>query len=384
MVNKKEIISLKNINYDILKVIDIKKSKDFTMDIEVDDVHYYVLPDGKITHNTASLVTQTTSGIEPVFMIFYKRRRKINPEENNVNTILVDQNNDSWTEYNIIHHGFIKWFNINYPDINIDNLNENELNEYIKLSPYYKNTTNEIDPFKKVELQSKIQQYIGHSISTTYNLPEDISLDKVNELYIQGWKLGLKGMTIYRENSRTGVLVSNTNKIQKKKERPKELQCDIHHVTANGQKYYVIVGLLDDKPYEIFAFSKTYIQIPQLRKDGKLIKIESGVYNLQYNGTIIENIARHFDSPQEDGFTRVVSRMLRNNIPIADICKDIDKSFSNVSSFYKAISRTLRKNYMNDSDYDLKGETCPECGAPLKMTNGCKECSKSCGYSRCE
>lgn len=333
---------------------------------------------------TTSMMTQTTSGIEPVFLPVYKRRRKINPQEKNVKIDFVDEVGDSWTEYNIFHHNFLVWAEINgYSKEELEKMEDFELTEIIAKSPYYRATSNDVDWVQKVKLQGTIQKWVDHSISVTVNLPNNISVEKVGEIYATAHEVGCKGITIYRDGSRSGVLISSNDKKEdtNKKDRPQTLPCDIHHAQANKRKYYVIVGLRDDKPYEIFAFSKKHIQIPQLRKEGKLIKVDSGVYNLKYNGTMIEDIAQHFESPEEDGFTRMVSLLLRRGISVADVVDQLDKSYSNISSFYKVIARTLRKNYITDED--IANEKCPNCGSKLKMVEGCKSCASECGWSKC-
>lgn len=323
-----------------------------------------------------SLMTKTTSGIEPLFLPFYDRRRKLLPNEN-IEPDFVDVVGDKWVHYTVYHDKYKMWMEISGET------------DYEK-SPYYKSTSNDVDWIKSVKLQSAAQAWLSHSVSKTINLPEGTEKSVVDECFKEAWRTGCKGITVYVDGSRDGVLITNKEpkEVKVKNVRPEELPCDIHHVTANGQRYYVLVGLLNGKPYELFAFSKKHIQIPQIRKDGRLIKVSSGVYNLIYNGTTIENIAEHFESPEEDGFTRMVSRMLRHNISVSDICQDLDKSYSNISSFYKAISRTLKKNYMTDSeilemDKKISGTIeCPECGGSMAVTDGCVRCL-DCGYSKC-
>ena len=339
---------------------------------------------------STSLMTQTSSGIEPVFLVYYKRRRKINPQEKDVRVDFVDEVGDSWTEYNVFHHNFLTWAKVNGYDIEeLKSMPEDEINKIVEKSPFYKATSNDVDWVQKVKLQGKVQKWIDHSISVTVNLPEDIKVEKVSEIYKKAHEYGCKGVTIYRDGSRSGVLVKADKKDENKKgdekfDRPNVLPCDIHHVQANRTKFYVIVGLLNDQPYEIFAFAKKQISIPQLRKEGKLIKVDSGVYNLKYNGTEIENLAQHFQSPEEDGFTRMVSLLLRRGIPVKDVVAQLEKSYSNISSFYKVISRTLKKNYMSDEDIiENGGKKCTECGSEnLAVQEGCLVCL-DCGGSKC-
>ena len=335
---------------------------------------------------TTSLMTQTTSGIEPVFMPVYKRRRKINPQEKDVKIDFTDETGDSWTEYNVFHHKFVEWF-INWNELGLtykeglttlEGKTEQDLQIISEKSPYHKATANDVDWIAKVKMQGSVQKWVDHSISVTVNLPNDVKSSLVGDIYMTAYDAGCKGITIYRDGSRSGVLITKDSKEVKAKTRPKELPCDIHYVQANKKKYYVVVGLLDDKPYEIFAFGKKHIQIPQIRKDGVLIKIKSGVYNLKYNGTIIENITQHFQYPEEDGFTRLLSLLLRRDISIEDIVDQVNKSDSFIGGFYKAITRVLSKNYIEDRDLE---ELCPNCNSPLRMEEGCKKCT--CGFSAC-
>ena len=336
---------------------------------------------------STSLMTQTTSGVEPVFLPYYRRRRKINPQEKGIVVDFVDGIGDSWVEYNVFHHNFLKWASVNgYDTKALMLMPDSEIQEIVEKSPYYKATSNDVDWVKKVELQGKIQKWVDHSISVTVNLPNDTDKEKVANIYEKAYDFGCKGVTIYRDGSRTGVLIKkeDTPRITDLSDRPDFLPCDIHHVQVNKVKFYVIVGLLDDEPFEIFAFAKKQISIPQLRKEGKLIKIKSGVYDLQYNGTIIEDISQHFNSPEEDAFTRTVSLLLRTGVTVAKIVDQLDKSYSNISSFYKAISRTLSKNYMTDDEIkEVNGNKCSSCGSnKLSVQEGCILCLE-CGHSKC-
>ena len=337
---------------------------------------------------TTSMMTQTTSGIEPVFLPVYKRRRKINPQEKDVKVDFTDEMGDSWTEYNVFHHKFVEWF-IKWNELGLtynEGLNtlegktEQDLRIILENSPYNGATSNDVNWLQKVKLQGAVQKWVDHSISVTVNVPKDVKHELISEIYSTAHEVGCKGITVYRDGSRSGVLLAKTEDQEVKvKDRPKSLPCDIHYVQANKKKYYVIVGLLDDKPYEIFAFGKKHIQIPQIRKDGILVKVKSGMYNLTYNGTTIDNITQHFQSPEEDGFTRLMSLLLRRGIPTEDIVDQVNKSESFIGGFYKAITRVLSKNYMEDLELE---ERCPQCDSKLMMVEGCKICT--CGeYSKC-
>lgn len=327
---------------------------------------------------STSIILKSSSGVEPIFMTHYKRRRKILSDETKVD--FIDANGDKWQEYNVFHPLFKEY--LEFKDVDIESVSEDSLSDIIKGSPFYY-TAHNINYLDKVDIISTIQKYNCHAISNTTNLPKDITFKEVSDLYMTAHEKGCKGLTIYVDGSRDGVLVSNDSKeTAVPNERPETLECDIHHVQANGKKFYVLVGLLDDKPYEIFAFEKKGIHIPQLRKEGRLVKIESGVYNLKYNGTTIENISQYFQAPEEDSFTRMISLLLRRGISVKDVVEQLEKSYSFISSFYKVIERTLRKNYM--SDEDLKsGKKCSECGSTnLAIQEGCLVCLQ-CGSSKC-
>ena len=331
---------------------------------------------------TTSILTQTTSGCEPTFNVAYKRRKKSSGDDG---ATIKDKNGDLWKEYNVFHHKFIDWWIVASqckPDQAIKILNEcndTQLQEIIAKSPYHNSTANNIDWINRIKIQGILQKYTTSAISSTVNLPENVTTEEVEQIIMEAWKSGCKGITIYRDKSRDGVLVSNSKEETKLGKRPKKLPCDIHHVSVLGKKYYVLVGLLDNKPFEIFAFAKKDIQIPQIRKDGFLIKTGPGTYSLKYNGTTIENITKHFNHLEEDAFTRMVSLLLRRGVPTEDIVDQIDKSYSFISGFYKAISRVLAKNYIKNGE--ISGSSCPNCGATLQMIEGCKSCS--CGYSAC-
>lgn len=344
---------------------------------------------------TTSLMTQTTSGIEPVFMPVYRRRRKILPGETDVETVFTDDVGDKWTEYNVFHHKFKDWFSvyeqqtvqlmrdggydIDFSPTNLELLDEEKVQKYVEISPYYKATSNDVDWIAKVKMQGIVQKWVDHSISVTVNLPKETKEELIGEIYEAAYDAGCKGVTVYRDGSRTGVLVTTETKKEEIFKRPKELSCHIYHVQANKQKYYVLVGLLNGKPYEVFALRKKAISIPQIRKDGILVRIKSGVYNLRYNGTEIENITQHFEYPEEDGFTRLLSLLLKSDITIENVVDQVNKSQSFIGGFYKAITRVLANNYIEDRELD---EPCPNCGAKLQMVEGCVKCT--CGeYSKC-
>ena len=325
---------------------------------------------------TVSIMTQTSSGIEPVFMLSYKRRRKINPFENGSRVDFTDEMGDKWQEFDVFHPKLKVWM-------------EKTEEKNIKKSPYYGCTANDIDWLKRVELQSIIQKYVTHSISSTINVPKDTSEEKIGEIYMESWKRKLKGITIYREGCRSGVLISTedktNNKIQKTQapKRPKELECDIYHVTAVGKQWVVLVGLFINQPYEVFALKSKKIHLPPTIKKGKLIKLKRGQYDLELdNGFILEDVKSHFEKDEHETLTRMISTSLRHGCDISFIIQQLDKSEGTIVSFGKAIARTLRK-YVEDIIENLK-EKCPNCEQEntLIRQEGCVSCS-SCGFSRC-
>jgi len=342
---------------------------------------------------SVSILTQTTSGIEPVFKVSYKRRKKTDdPKE----AVFTDEVGDMWTEHNVFHHKFIEWWNKNWYKLNstwhdlgykpdIEEFEDKELNKMIEKSPYYKATSSDVDYYEKVRMQGEIQKWIDHSISVTVNMPEDVSKEIVSNVYQKAYDYGCKGVTIYREGSRAGVLVSKKEKNKDQvnytdaPKRPQELVCDIYHKTALKKDWTACVGLLEGKPYEIFAFSQvSQSEFPKEIKRGKITRIKSGHYRLtgiraekEYG---IENIIPLLSDDEKTG-TRNYSAMLRHGIRPDFIHQQIEK-FANINSFDKVISRVL-SNYTNGL------VKCQECGSKnVEMQDGCMVC-KDCGSSKC-
>ena len=328
-----------------------------------------------------ALLARTTSGIEPVYMIYYKRRRKVNPNEENVRIDYTDDSGDSWTEYNVFHPEFEKWALENNYDIY--SLTDEGLDEVVKQSPWAEAESHDIDYLEKVKMQGVIQKWIDHSISITHNLPEKISIEEVNKIYFTAWKLGCKGCTIYREGSRSGVLISN----KKKKEdefkqsdapkRPKELTADYYVTSAKGIKYAVIIGLWDDtnKPYEIFAFEN-----PPMDKNtsGRVIKVKKGHYKFVNGEFEIEDLQLAANKVEERAHTIFLSMLLRHGAPVEHIVKVAKKVDDNISSFASACRRVLSRYVPNEDE----NEKCPVCGGNLIREEGCIHCD-SCAFSRC-
>jgi len=352
-----------------------------------------------------AILSQTTSGIEPVFKVYYRRRRKVNPGEKGVKVSFVDDNGDSFEEYNVIHYPFIDWYiqhkiknlqelmdrggqvseNLSFEEVlaKFKSLPEETLNELIKESPWAGAESHNIDYLEKVHMQGAIQKWIDHSISVTHNLPEKISTKEVNDIYFQGWKAGCKGLTIYREGSRAGVLLSKKEKDESEfkettaPKRPRVLEADYYAVTAKGIKFAVIVGLWPgtNRPYEVFAFENP----PVLKNTrGKIIKLKKGQYKFINGEFEIGDINLTSSRIEEKTLTLSASMLLRHGAPIRYVNHIITKIDENITSFSSVIRRCLSKYIIEE----IIGEVCPECGKPLIKESGCSSC-KNCGYSKC-
>ncbi|NPV12960.1 MAG: adenosylcobalamin-dependent ribonucleoside-diphosphate reductase [Ignavibacteria bacterium] len=359
---------------------------------------------------TVSLMTQTTSGIEPVFLPAYKRKRKINPNDKDVRIDEVDENGDSWEHYTVLHHGFIKWLNINNYDIkNVMNLSQEELNKLVEKSPYYKATSNDVDWVEKVRMQGEIQKWVDHSISVTVNLPANVTEEIVHKVYLTAWKSGCKGVTVYRDGSRGGVLGSLDKKEKQQIEdiimeshapkRPKMLKCDILRFQNNKEKWIGFVGLLNDKPYEIFTGLLDSFQVPTFVENGwikkvKEIKKDEGkdVKVSRYDFVYIDKdgyeqeirgLSRAFDREYWN-YAKLMSGILRHGMPLPNVISLIDSlnlKGDSIVSWKVGVKRML-KRYLKDGEI-VKGQTCPDCGNDhLKFESGCVICS-SCGWSKC-
>ena len=340
---------------------------------------------------TLAIWLGTTSGIEPVFKIYYKRRRKINPNEPNVKVDFKDKNGDCWQEYNVFHKEFINWFvkDSNESDIPftyqealrfLETAEQKDLDLIVKRSPWGGSESHEVDYIEKVNMQGVIQKWIDHSISVTHNLPENVSLEEVNKIYFQAWKAGCKGCTIYREGSRTGVLITKNKEDEDfvpthAPKRPKELPADYYVVTSSGVKYAVIVGLYKDKPYEIFAFEN-----PPMDKNtrGRTIKVKKGQYKFINGEFEIPDLQLSADRVEQRAHTILLSMLLRHRAPIEHVVNVAKKIDENITSFSSVCRRVLSK-YVEASVLD---EKCPKCGGNLVREEGCVHCD-SCSYSKC-
>lgn len=355
---------------------------------------------------TTSLMTQTTSGIEPVFMPVYKRRRKVNPNDANVHVDFVDETGDAFEEYTVFHHKFLTWMEINGYDPN-KRYTQDEIDELVAKSPYYKATSNDVDWLMKVKMQGRIQKWVDHSISVTINLPNNVSEDLVNQLYVEAWRSGCKGCTVYRDGSRAGVLLS-TKKKEKKEEgecrckppqvvevRPKVLEADVVRFQNNKEKWVAFVGLLDGRPYEIFTGlqdDEEGIVLPKSVTSGRIIKSydEDGTkhYDFQFENKrgykmTIEGLSEKFNKEYWN-YAKLISGVLRWQMPIEQVIKlvgSLQLDSENINTWKNGVERALKK-YVQDGT-EAKGVKCPNCGhETLVYQEGCLIC-KTCGSSRC-
>ncbi len=357
---------------------------------------------------TTSIMTQTTSGIEPVFMPVYTRRRKVNPNDKNVRIDFVDENGDSWEEYVVFHHKFVTWMEANHYSTT-QKYTKSELDELVEKSPYYKATANDIDWLKKVQMQGRIQKWVDHSISVTINLPADTTEELVGQLYEEAWRCGCKGVTVYREGSRAGVLLSMEEKKPEKSGerkicfpqseehliRPKELDCDVVRFQNAKDKWIAFVGLKDGRPYEIFtglADDEEGIALPKTVTSGKIIKTvdENGNkrYDFQFTNkrgykTTIEGLSHKFDK-EFWNYAKLISGVLRYGMPIDQVIKlvsGLQLDSESINTWKVGVERALKKYIPDGTEAD--GKNCPSCGQKtLIYQEGCLTC-KNCGYSHC-
>ena len=358
---------------------------------------------------TTSLMTQTTSGIEPVFMPVYKRRRKVNPGDANVHVDFVDEVGDSFEEYIVYHPKFLKWMKINGFDTE-KKYNQEELDEIVAQSPYYKATANDVDWLMKVKMQGAIQKWVDHSISVTVNLPNNVDEALVNKLYVEAWRSGCKGCTIYRDGSRAGVMVSVKKKKKEKENKPVEpeckrpevteirpqtLECDVVRFQNNKEKWVAFVGLLDGYPYEIFTGLQDDdegIVLPKTVTKGKIIKQtnEDGShrYDFQFENkrgykTTVEGLSEKFN-PEYWNYAKLISGVLRYRMPIDHVIKlvgSLQLKSESINTWKNGVERALKKYIVDGTE--AHGKKCPVCGQEtLVYQEGCLIC-KNCGASRC-
>ncbi len=349
---------------------------------------------------STSLMSQTTSGIEPVFLPVYKRRRKVNPNDQDIRVDFVDETGDSWEEYIVFHHRFKEWMEANGIDTDRKYTQE-EINKIIEISPYYKATSNDVDWLSKVEMQGAIQKWVDHSISVTINIPHDATEELVNQLYIKAWEVGCKGVTVYRDGSRSGVLISNEEKKEETSvhtpfptKRPQVLEAEIVRFQNNKDKWIAFVGLIDKKPYEIFtglADDEEGIALPRWVNEGLIIKNrdEDGKsrYDFQFTNlrgykTTIEGLSHKFN-PEFWNYAKLISGTLRQGMPIENVVELINRlelDSESINNWKAGVARAL-KRYIADGT-EASGK-CSNCGSDqVVYQEGCLIC-KNCGSSKC-
>lgn len=350
---------------------------------------------------TTSLMTRTTSGIEPVFLPVYKRRRKVNPSDVDARVDYVDENGDSFEEFIVYHPRFVDWMKINNIPVE-NNYTQEEIDNIVAKSPYYKATSADIDWVEKVRMQGRVQKWVDHSISVTINLPADVTEELVDRLYVEAWKAGCKGCTVYRDGSRSGVLISVDNKPKSptplKGEtlvRPIELEADVVRFQNNKEKWIAFVGLKDGRPYEIFtglADDEDGIFCPKSVTHGKIIKAmdENGNkrYDFQFvnkrgHKTTIEGLSDKFN-PEYWNYAKLISGVLRYGMPIDQVLKlvgGLELDSQSINTWKMGVERALKKYIANGTS--AKGQKCPNCGQEtLIYQEGCLICT-NCGTSKC-
>ena len=348
---------------------------------------------------TTSLMTQTTSGIEPVFLPAYKRRRKVNPNDQAANVTFVDEVGDSWEEYNVFHHKFLYWLQIKGMDPKeVMGYSDKDVAELVKQSPYHKATSNDVDWMQKVKMQGAIQKWVDHSISVTINLPSNVKEDLVGELYIHAWKNGCKGATVYRDGSRSGVLLANDKKVEVTQypiKRPKELDAEILRFKNNDEDWIAFIGLLDGNPYEIFTGRKEEdtFPIPAKVKKGTILKTknEDGTkrYDFQYVDkygykVTMGGLSHQFNS-EFWNYAKLISGVLRHGMPVVaaiNLISSLRLDNESINTWSAGVVRSLKK-YIPDGTKAKSGLKCEECDSHnLVYQEGCLICT-DCGHSKC-
>ena len=333
---------------------------------------------------SVSCLTQTTSGIEPAYLLHYKRRRKINTDET-LTPDFVDHVGDKWVEYDVFHHGFKDWMDATNKGL-----------DKIEESPYYGATSNDVDWKASVKLQAAAQKWVCHAISKTCNLPNSATRELVSEVYMKAWEDGCKGFTVYRDGCRTGVLVSSDSQNAQEgpefeqhdaPKRPDSLPCEIHNVSIKGQKWTILVGMFEGKPYEVFGGEASTINVPDECKSATIVK-SGNRYNLEIvldddTEVILKNIVKLFDNANYGTLTRMISLSLRHGAKVEYVCSQLlkDKE-ADLYSFAKVLSRVLKK-HIPDGTIVTGDKKCKDCGSDsLVYMEGCVTC-KSCGSSKC-
>ncbi|MFW5687499.1 MAG: adenosylcobalamin-dependent ribonucleoside-diphosphate reductase [Bacteroidota bacterium] len=349
---------------------------------------------------SVSLMTQTTSGIEPVFMVAYKRRRKVNPNDKNVRVDFVDEVGDHWEEYNVFHHKFEDWLSINGYDVQqVKHMKQEDLNKIIEKSPYHKATANDVDWVAKVSMQGAVQKWVDHSISVTVNIPNNVTEELVGRIYRTAWESGCKGVTVYRDGSRSGVLVTDNKKEAQTEfketnapKRPKVLDAEVVRFNNNSEKWVAVVGILDDRPYEIFTGKAEGFYLPPYVEKGRVIKnkLSGGEkrYDFQFDDLdgykiTIEGLSRSFDKEYWN-YAKLISGILRHGMPlpsVVDVIEDMNLSGDTLHTWKNGIARAL-KRFIPDGTI-AQGRICKSCkSANVIYQEGCLIC-KDCGESKC-
>lgn len=321
---------------------------------------------------SVSILTQTTSGIEPLYMIFYVRKKKGNLTDEDFRVDFVDQSGDQWMEFKVYHPKVKVWMEVT---------GETDITK----SPWYGSTANELDWKQRVYLQARANKHVDHAISSTINLPNDVTVDMVAAIYETAWAAGCKGITVYRDGCRTGVLSAESSKVvevehkEEELERPKSVPCDIKHVTVKGKQYFVLVGMIDDKPYEVFAGKNGFLDKSYER--GMIIRKRKGFYQLVSDKELLMAPITQASTEEEESVTRLASLALQSGVSVHKLVQQLEKVNGELHGFAKAISRVL-KHYIPDGTEE-HGESCPTCKAKsLVRQEGCVTC-KSCGWSKC-
>lgn len=349
---------------------------------------------------TTSLMTQTTSGIEPVFMPVYKRRRKVNPNDPDTTITFVDEIGDSWEEYYVFHHKFVDWLTINgfNPD-EVKAMSDDEINKVIEKTPYYKATSTDVDWVSKVKMQGRIQKWVDHSISVTINLPENATEELVGQLYVTAWESGCKGVTVYREGSRSGVLIANKkedkNGTEISHKRPRSLNAEIIRFNNEDEKWIAFVGIKDDRPYEIFTgiADEEIFPIPKSIKKGKIVKVKDREGKSRYDFQYIDKYGyentlgglSHMFEKEFWNYAKLISGVLRHGMPIpavVQLVQSLRLDSETINTWKNGVERAL-KRYIPDGTKPKTGTKCHECGSEsVVYQEGCLIC-QDCGHSKC-
>lgn len=349
---------------------------------------------------SVSICTQTSSGIEPAFLVSYRRRRKVNPNDREATISFTDEEGQAWEEYNVLHHKFAVWAEINGYNVAdlVHKYTDEQLQEVIAKSPYNNATANCVNWVNKVKMQGAIQKWVDHSISVTVNIPKETSEEVVDKIYQTAWESGCKGMTIYRDGSRNGVLVSGSSKNNntftetKAPKRPKKLEADIIRFQNDKEKWIAVVGLYEGRPYEIFSGKAASFVLPNSVEKGWVIRVKEednlpARYDFQFLDNdgykvTIEGLSRMFKKEYWN-YAKLISGILRHGMPITNVIELISKltlDTDSINTWKNGIARALKK-YVKDGTI-VEGEKCPQCGGKIIYTSGCKQCS-DCGWSKC-